>query len=142
MSDRQIRSFALELLTRPQQTLDPTMKAIREHVFHEPRGQKAWQLMPELPAASEIMVAQAKAEPLPENPIDSAWASKDDYLETHYRLLRREGTEALRYAVNKYKSNPAAGDDEDMCIYTKVMWQCVSPLVTRPLTKLDCRSES
>jgi helicase required for RNAi-mediated heterochromatin assembly 1 len=76
--------------------------------------------MPEFPAGSEILVSQTEAEPLPHNRIDSVWSSKNDYLETHYRLLRREGTEALRYAVNKYKSNIAASDDEDLCIYTKV----------------------
>lgn len=78
-------------------------------------------MMPELPVASEIMVSQTEAEPLPNNCIDAVWPSKNDYLETHYRLLRREGTEALRYAVNKYKSNIATSDDEDLCIYTKVI---------------------
>lgn len=75
------------------------------------------------------MVPQAEAEPLPHNCIDNAWPFKNNYLETHYRLLRREGTEALRYAVNKYKSSIAASDDEDLCIYTNVrsfvsiLWQ-------------------
>lgn len=99
------------------------MDAIRQHVFHEPQGDKLWQSRPELPAASEILATQDEAEPLPPNYIDIAWPCKNDYLETHYRLLRREGTEALRYAVNKYKSNVAASDDEEMCIYTKVTRQ-------------------
>jgi helicase required for RNAi-mediated heterochromatin assembly 1 len=76
--------------------------------------------MPELPSGIEIMVSQAGTERLPRNRIDTAWPSKDDYLETHYRLLRREGTEALRYAVNSYIASPASSDNEDMCIYTKV----------------------
>lgn len=70
------------------------------------------------------MVSQNDAEELPHNQVDSVWPSKNAYLGAHYRLVRREGTEALRYAVNKYKSNTAASDDEDMCIYTKVKSGC------------------
>ncbi|KAB5546929.1 P-loop containing nucleoside triphosphate hydrolase protein [Coniochaeta sp. 2T2.1] len=97
--------------------------------------------MPELPTAAEILVSQSEAEPLPVNCIDSAWPSKNDYLETHYRLLRREGTEALRYAVNKYKSNIAASDDEDMCIYTNV--RILGYLMSRqgPLCQISFRTD-
>jgi helicase required for RNAi-mediated heterochromatin assembly 1 len=96
------------------------LKAITEHVFHEPQGQEPWQKLPELPAGSEILATHIPVESLPHNRIDTAWPSKNDYLETHYRLLRHEGTEALRLAVNKYKSNITIDDDEDLCIYTKV----------------------
>lgn len=74
------------------------------------------------------MVSQAEAEPLLHNCIDSAWPSKNTYLEVQYRLLRREGTEALRYAVNKYKSNIATSDDQDLYIYTKVNWTALRVL--------------
>lgn len=118
---RRTYSFTvIALLTPSLQVHRPVLDAIKQHVFYESRGSEAWQRMPEIPAGSEIMVSQAEAEPLPHNFIDRVWPSKNDYVETHYRLLRREGTEALRYAVNKYKSNIAAGDDEDLCIYTKV----------------------
>jgi helicase required for RNAi-mediated heterochromatin assembly 1 len=89
-------------------------------VFHIPAGPEDWKLRPEFPTGAEIRVPQIEAEPLPQNRIAGGWTSKNDYLETHYRLLRREGTEALRYAVNKYKSSITASDDEDLCIYSKV----------------------
>jgi helicase required for RNAi-mediated heterochromatin assembly 1 len=68
----------------------------------------------------EIMVAQGDAEELPPNRVNGMWSSKDEYLETQYRLLRREGTEALRFVVNNYKSRKTPDDNEDVCIYSRV----------------------
>jgi helicase required for RNAi-mediated heterochromatin assembly 1 len=66
------------------------------------------------------MVSQVDTEELPVNNVDGVWPSKDAYLETQYRILRREGTEALRFVVNNYKSRKSPSDNEDICIYSKV----------------------
>lgn len=76
--------------------------------------------LPEVPDGSELMASQIDSPELLHNILSDEWPSRSHYLETHYRLLRREGIEALRYAVNSFKSRRILHDDEDACIYTKV----------------------
>lgn len=66
------------------------------------------------------MVSQEDAEPLLKNSLSGTWSSKDGYLEMQYRLVRREGTEPLRYVINNYKARKTPSDNEDVCIYSKV----------------------
>lgn len=101
-------------------TSDSHPDLIHQHLFYQPQGNQSWKLLPETPTGLEIMVSQEDAEELPVNNVSGAWASKDAYLETQYRILRREGTEALRFVVNHYKSRKSPCDNEDTCIYSKV----------------------
>jgi len=66
-------------------------------------------------------LAQAlEVEDLPRNPVDSPWESKEAYLSAQYQLLRREGIEGLRYAVNRFRADPVGLDDEFVCVYRRV----------------------
>ena len=81
--------------------------------------------MPELPTASELnpdweaLVSGADWS-LKENNIHLPYSSKEDYLETHYQILREEGITHLRWSIKQYRDNPARVDDQDISIYTKV----------------------
>ncbi|KAK3372308.1 P-loop containing nucleoside triphosphate hydrolase protein [Podospora didyma] len=100
------------------------LEIVKKHVFFDPGKNKGWQSRPELPESSEILAAQAATEELPENPVDKAWESKAAYLEAHYKILRREGYEGLRYSVTEYKKSVKQGkemiDDDHTCVYTHV----------------------
>lgn len=81
-------------------------------------------MLPELPSPSEIL---AESSPIPpENPVNSPWASKEDYLTAQYRILRCDAVEGLRDSVRSYadatQCRPAESimDDDSTCIYTRV----------------------
>jgi helicase required for RNAi-mediated heterochromatin assembly 1 len=60
---------------------------------------------------------------LPENPVDTAWASKDEYLAAQYGILRCEAVEGLRYSVRSFadhRGKEPMMDDDFTNIYTKV----------------------
>lgn len=59
-------------------------------------------------------------EDLPHNLVGMPWISKEKYLETQYSLLRREGMECLRHAVNFFRARPEDKDNEILCVYKKV----------------------
>lgn len=102
----------------------PIINHVRKTHLRDPRpvaGTEAvgdWQLMPELPTSEEIL---ADAPPkLDGNDVTIAPGSKAKYLETQYRLLRYEGTELLRRAVNEFQRNPNMMESGSFCIYTQV----------------------
>lgn len=68
---------------------------------------------------SGIFMKSSKGE-LPINVIDGPWASKDDYISAHYRLLREDVAAPLRNAIATYRDNPAMSDDKDLCVYVRV----------------------
>ncbi|KAF6831007.1 dead box helicase [Colletotrichum musicola] len=96
--------------------LDRADAIIRSHVF--PEGQEGWQNIPELPLASEI-TEQVRSLPL-EHYLKGARLSKDAYLEAQYRILRHEGIEPLRKAVQEYKAAPEMVESNETLIYTEV----------------------
>lgn len=116
------------LLTPGQGQLLETIKQ------HSPRGCPEWKLAPELPSGEEVLASAMEVSDLPHNHVGRLWISKDAYLETQYTLLRREGTEGLRHAVNAFRAQPDAGDNDAFCIYKKV---CRPP---RPLPSPPHRS--
>lgn len=96
---------------------------IRDHVLYDPlqaRDTAAWQQLPELPAAAELLNPAATTNDLPHFPVDRAFDSKAQYLEALYKILRFEAVEGLRFSINEFKSNPEMNDDDDTCVYTKV----------------------
>ncbi|POS74311.1 suppressor of ascus dominance-3 [Diaporthe helianthi] len=98
---------------------------IRDHVLHNPLDAPAkaptWQQLPEFPTSAEVMNPAATTNDLPAFPVDAPFESKASYLESLYKILRFEAVEGLRFSINEFKSSPTMGDDENTCIYTKVL---------------------
>lgn len=82
----------------------------------------SWRDLPELPTVVELMPGDASTmpPPLPYNNIHTSWESKEQYLETHYRLLRADAICPMQKAVSIYRERPEMMDDRDVCIYTHV----------------------
>lgn len=78
----------------------------------------AWLAEPELPRAEEIMAREPQA--LPHNEVEAPPESKARYLESQYRLLRYEGTELLRRAVQEFREDPDMEESRSTAIYTNV----------------------
>ena len=60
---------------------------------------------------------------IPVNKIDGAWASKEEYLQAHYELLREDGVSPLRDAVDEVRMEPnlmERDSRENAFIYEKV----------------------
>lgn len=89
---------------------------IRSHVY--PEGGTGWRRISELPVAEELMTATGKT-PSP-SCLNTASPSKDQYLRFQYSVLRHEGVEPLRRAVQNYKSAPDMAESTETCIYTQV----------------------
>ncbi|KAF1816725.1 hypothetical protein P152DRAFT_470711 [Eremomyces bilateralis CBS 781.70] len=73
-----------------------------------------WISESEVPTANEFL---DETDPLdydpdnysgPRNLVDGPWKSKEKYLETHYKLLRRDTVKPLRDAVQQLRSDPGA----------------------------------
>ncbi|KXH28741.1 helicase required for RNAi-mediated heterochromatin assembly 1 [Colletotrichum nymphaeae SA-01] len=78
----------------------------------------SWRDTPELPHAEEIM---KESYTLPKNDGPNAvYPTKSAYLRAQYDLLRFEGAEPLRRAVQEYKSTPEMAESTETCIYTDV----------------------
>ncbi|KAK6086018.1 helicase required for RNAi-mediated heterochromatin assembly 1 [Seiridium cupressi] len=103
------------------------------HVGHDlppfqPGGE--WLGLPELPTPAELnpdgdadSIAASVMRHLGENDVSRPYGSKEEYLETHYRLNREEGITFLRLGVSEYKRNPLMMDNDNTCVYTKVFVQ-------------------
>lgn len=81
-----------------------------------PTGQE-WLLRSEIPGCAEIMdredgsnTSSDVVELLPNKPI-GPFASKEEYLHTHYDLLREDSLRPLREAVTAVRSKPSANED-------------------------------
>ncbi|KEY65253.1 hypothetical protein S7711_01773 [Stachybotrys chartarum IBT 7711] len=98
--------------------MDPIDFHVRGEQLRRAAEQGSWSTSPELPTAEEIMAPKPK--PIPSNPIDRPPRSKEEYLETQYRLLRHEATEPLRQAVASYRESPQMQESNQTLIYTKV----------------------
>jgi helicase required for RNAi-mediated heterochromatin assembly 1 len=73
-----------------------------------------------MPTSDEITTEQASRDDIPENDVHKPWSDKDKYLEAQYKILRREGTEGLRYSVCSVRRFPDMADDQNTCIYSNV----------------------
>lgn len=94
---------------------------IGSHVVTNARaGAAEWEQLPELPTPWELLDPYAITEQLPWFPKDRKWASKAEYLEAVYKVLRFEGIEGLRYSVKTLKAQPRMTDDDNTCVYTNV----------------------
>ena len=60
------------------------------------------------------------------NRVHGAWDSKEQYLETHYRLLREEAVTPLRNAVSEVREDPYMTEKdtcEEAAVYEKVSYR-------------------
>ncbi|KAK1726143.1 P-loop containing nucleoside triphosphate hydrolase protein [Colletotrichum acutatum] len=83
-----------------------------------PHAGMSWRDTPELPRAEEIIKESCT---LPKNNgLNAVYPTKIAYLRAQYDLLRFEGSEPLRRAVQEYKSAPEMAESTETCIYTDV----------------------
>jgi hypothetical protein len=120
-----------QYLTNPTAAQALVLATIKQHVYHYPQlsSGKDWVTSRELPSVEEVLQRQDDCEALPHNSVDKAWTSKEAYLETLYKILRREGVEGLRFSVNCFRRDPAMMDDKNTCIYTDVSIDSAVPLL-------------
>ena len=71
-----------------------------------------------MPQRNEILAIDPPH--LPHNEVVAPLRNKNQYLEVQYRLLRYEGTELLRRAVQEFRQNPRMMESSNTAIYRKV----------------------
>ncbi len=84
--------------------------------------------MPELPTAKEVLRSEEDCEELPHNHITQPWDCKTEYLAVLYKILRKEGVEGLRFAVENFTENPHMSDNQNTCVYTNVSSHQPAPI--------------
>lgn len=57
---------------------------------------------------------------LPINVVDGPWSSHEEYISTHYKLLREDAVANLRRSVAEFSDNPSMSNDSETSIYTHV----------------------
>ncbi|KAI9837632.1 MAG: hypothetical protein M1837_002940 [Sclerophora amabilis] len=117
---------------------------LRNYWRKEISDSSSWRSQPELPAASEIFTPKTgdgsgtgggnsaadgddseevdddDVVGIPINKIDEPWVDKEDYLSSHYGLLREDVVAPLRDAVKEVQENPGMGENKSICIYENV----------------------
>lgn len=76
-----------------------------------------WRKQPEVPTTEELMRDDVH---VPMNVIDGPYQSVDEYLQTHYELLREDAFSGLRDAVGHMRKAPESDDTQDVAIYENV----------------------
>ncbi|KAM5448740.1 putative RNA helicase [Microsporum audouinii] len=80
-----------------------------------------WSAKPELPPPEEVLgLDDGEVISLSVNQIQGPWPSKEDYLKTHYELLREDAVAPLRDAVAYFRHDPKMSDSSQCCVYEKV----------------------
>lgn len=130
MSGREFRKFHHKQgkYTPYAQSLNPTVqvnKDIKKYVIAASASgaTDSWTSKTELPSSSEIMGKDGDDSDevlLAPNNIHGRWVTKEQYLETHYNLLREDSIAPLRDAVAYVRQMPHLQDTSDYCIYEKV----------------------
>ena len=118
-------------------------RIIRDHVLRQyesqPHQGEDWRDLPEIPSMAEIVPEQKQKtskdffeswneyqkDPLyntelPKNIIDGPWPSKENYIGTHYQLLREDVVAGLRNSVKAFLRQPNMIDDQFTHVYTHV----------------------
>lgn len=89
-------------------------------------AEEGWLASPEIPTSQEIMCVKGDIDleenciNLEPNRIDGPWSSKEEYLRTHYELLREDAVALLRDSVAYLRNKPSMTDTKDICIYDQV----------------------
>lgn len=70
----------------------------------------------ELPAAAKLLNPDGTTNNTRPFIVDRSFVSRAQHLEALDKILRSEAVEKLRFAIDKFKSNPAMNDDEKTCV--------------------------
>ena len=100
---------------------------------------QSWLTLPELPTSAEIGRLENGRPtigeiPIPINKIKGPWFSKEEYLQSHYELLREDGVAPLREAVEEIRAKPdlmEKDSKEHAAIYENVSELFSQPSVIR-----------
>ncbi|CAG8900181.1 unnamed protein product [Penicillium egyptiacum] len=110
---------------RPKEKVRPVNPEIRQ--YFDPDlpvygPWRVWQTKPELPSTEEVLGTDIPGDfvALTPNCISEPWASKEEYLEAHYALIREDSIAPLRNAVARVRADPFMKDTPDVSIYEKV----------------------
>ncbi|EFR00980.1 helicase [Nannizzia gypsea CBS 118893] len=80
-----------------------------------------WNAKPEIPSPEEILGLDGDdVISLGVNQVYGPWPSKENYLKTHYELLREDAIAPLRDAVAYSRHDPKMSDSSQCCVYEKV----------------------
>lgn len=133
------RTSEMKFLCQEQQdtpvTADPSItpdalcaQEIDKYVKHSLRSKDAWTSQAEIPTADEIADNENEKEDdntitIPCNKLVDPWASREEYLEAHYRLLREDAVSPLRDVVSEMREEPQIDEkhsQESAAIYERV----------------------
>jgi helicase required for RNAi-mediated heterochromatin assembly 1 len=76
-----------------------------------------WRKMPEVPTVEEL---SAVAVDVGTNVIDGPYENVEEYLATHYELLREDAIAAMRDAISYIRDFPHSNDTHEIAIYENV----------------------
>ncbi|KAI9828223.1 MAG: hypothetical protein M1819_004583 [Sarea resinae] len=119
---------------RAKQPSVPANQSIREYEWssNDAGNATTWLSQREIPSSAEIMDRKDFTDPDEENEeedgevelsgniVDAPWDSKEQYLNSHYELLREDAVAPLREAVAEFRKNPSMSESKDLCIYDNV----------------------
>jgi len=110
----------------PEQTLNLRIRGYSK-MADEHDNAPDWTQLPEIPTAKEVFDKGGTdhAEPiqLEENTVVGPYTSKDDYLRTHYLLLREDAVAPLRDVISEIQEYPSILEqesDNNAFIYERV----------------------
>jgi helicase required for RNAi-mediated heterochromatin assembly 1 len=106
-------------------TMPPVNPAIRQYFEKADPAEHDWRNKPEFPASEEILGTDTETEDvlLAPNKISGRWSSSEEYLTTHYNLIREDAVAPLRDAVTFVREDPSIMDTKDVFTYEKVSTQ-------------------
>ncbi|KAF8469115.1 P-loop containing nucleoside triphosphate hydrolase protein [Kalaharituber pfeilii] len=76
-----------------------------------------WRLKPEIPTVKDLLTTEVD---IPPNRLKGKWADVEEYLGSHYELLREDAYSSLRNATLSVKMTPDMEDNPEICIYENV----------------------
>ncbi|KAA8913892.1 P-loop containing nucleoside triphosphate hydrolase protein [Sphaerosporella brunnea] len=76
-----------------------------------------WRKIPETPTPAELLRQDVD---VPTNIVDGPFPSVDDYLSTHYELVREDVLSGLRMAIRHIRTHPNSDDTREIAIYENV----------------------
>ena len=95
----------------PKQSINPQLRKYLQSTEVSRNGSPIWLTLPEIPTAAEMgrykfVGEERDSIKVPTNNVESAWPSKEAYLESHYRLLREDAVSPLRAAIDEVRAKP------------------------------------
>ncbi|KAK7551475.1 hypothetical protein IWX49DRAFT_534115 [Phyllosticta citricarpa] len=112
----------------PEPRSNEASRAIQQYISDSrlPVNTSSWLSKPDIPNSDEILdESQGEVElvPLYQNKVEGAWNGKEEYLESHFELLREDAILPLRQAVGRIRRDPWHKEEEygtSVGLYEKV----------------------